>query len=54
MYIVIYIYIYENRRIKHKQKEKEKKRVYTDLFGLVIVEDDDSDEVLFVSIKGLC
>ncbi len=34
--------------------KKEKKRIYTDLFGLVIVEDDDSDKDLFVSIDDRC
>ena len=52
------VYLYENRRIKDKQIEKRKrnkrKRIYTDLFGLVIVDDDDSDEVLLVSINDRC
>jgi hypothetical protein len=36
------------------KKKAKKKRIYTDLFGLVIVEDDDSDEDLFVSIDDRC
>ncbi len=47
------IYLYENRRIKDKQKKNEKKN-YTDLFGLVIVEDEEFDEDLFVSINDRC
>jgi hypothetical protein len=42
-----------NRRIKDKQKKNEKKN-YTDLFGLIIVDDEDSDEDLFVSINDRC
>jgi len=48
--------VYENRRIKRQAKKmkKTKKRIYTDLFGLVIVDDDDSDDDLFVSMDDRC
>jgi hypothetical protein len=48
--------VYENRRIKRQAKKwkKDKKKIYTDLFGLVIVDDDDSDDDLFVSIDDRC
>jgi hypothetical protein len=60
VYICICIYecMYENRRIKRQAKKIEKKRkkerIYTDLFGLVIVDDNESDEDLFVSIDDRC
>ncbi len=55
----MYVYecTYENRRIKRQAKKSEretKKRIYTDLFGLVIVEDEDSDEDLFASSDDRC
>ncbi len=55
VYICIYECVYENRRIKRQAKKNEKKRrIYTDLFGLVIAEDDDSDKDLFVSLDVRC
>ena len=52
--------VHENRRIKDRQKEeknetdKERRSFYTDLFGLVIADDDDSEEDLLVSNDERC
>lgn len=56
IYICIYECMYVNRRIKRqaKKNEKKKRRIYTDLFGLVIAEDDESDDDLFVSSDDRC
>jgi len=52
LHLFQWIYLYKNKRHANKKKTEQKKSIYTDLFGLVFI--DESLGVLFVPINERC